>query len=61
LIATYQATTRHLGTLKDKWMAGDKTDTSRNTFIQSCEDTMALENNAWITQWSQQKPPGQRS
>ena len=61
LIATYQATTRHLGTLKDKWMAGDKTDTSRNTFIQSCEDTMALENSAWITQWSQQKPPGQQS
>jgi hypothetical protein len=59
LIATYQATTRHLGTLKDKWMAAGKADASRNTFIQSCEDTMALENSAWVTQWSQQKPPGQ--
>jgi hypothetical protein len=56
LIATYQATTRHLGTLKDKWVAGDK---GRHEFIQSCEDTMALENSAWVTQWSQQKPPGQ--
>jgi len=59
LIATYQATTRHLGTLKDKWVAGGKADASRNTFIQSCEDTMALENSAWVTQWSQQKPSRQ--
>jgi hypothetical protein len=59
LIATYQATTRHLETLKDKWVAGGKAEASRNTFIQSCEDTMALENSAWVTQWSQQKLPGQ--
>ena len=37
LIATYQATTRRLGTLKDKCVAGGKADASRNTFIQSCE------------------------
>jgi SMODS and SLOG-associating 2TM effector domain 1/Protein of unknown function (DUF4231) len=59
LIATYQATSRQLGTLKDKWVAGGKAEASRNTFIQSCEDTMALESSAWVTQWSQQKPSGQ--
>jgi hypothetical protein len=60
LIATYQATARHLNTLTDKWVAGGKADASRSTFIQSCENTMALENSAWVTQWSQQKPPGQQ-
>jgi len=60
LIATYQSTARRLETLRDKWVAGGKADAGRNTFIQSCEDTMALENSAWVTQWSQQKPSGQK-
>jgi SMODS and SLOG-associating 2TM effector domain 1/Protein of unknown function (DUF4231) len=58
LIATYQATSRHLETLTDKWVAGGKAEASRLTFIQSCEDTMALENSAWVTQWSQLKQTG---
>jgi hypothetical protein len=58
LIATYQATARRLETLGDKWVASGRSDADRNTFIQSCEDTMALENNAWVTQWSQLKAPG---
>jgi hypothetical protein len=60
LTAAYQSTTRRLEMLRDKWEASHKSDINRNAFIQSCEDTMALENGAWVTQWSQQKPPGQK-
>jgi len=28
----------------------------RNAFIRSCEDTLALENSAWVGEWSQEKP-----
>ena len=59
LITAYQATASRLETLRDKWIAGGKADANRNAFIQSCEDTLALENSAWVTQWSQQKPAGQ--
>jgi len=60
LIAAYQSTARRLETLRDKWEAGGEAEANQNTFIQSCEDTMALENSAWVTQWSQRKPPGQK-
>lgn len=61
LITTYQSTARRLEVLKDEWEASGKTDSnSRNAFIQSCEDTMASENSAWVTQWAQQKPPAQK-
>ncbi len=60
LMAAYQSTARRLEMLRDKWEASGKSDMNRNAFIQSCEDTMALENSAWVTQWSQQKPPGQK-
>jgi SMODS and SLOG-associating 2TM effector domain 1/Protein of unknown function (DUF4231) len=56
LTATYQATARRLRILRDKREMSDKGDSSRNAFIQSCEDTMALENGGWVTQWSQQTP-----
>lgn len=59
LITTYQATSSRLETLRDKWIAGGKADASRNAFIQSCEDTLALENSAWVIQWSQQKSASQ--
>jgi hypothetical protein len=59
LITTYQATSSRLETLRDKWIAGGKADANRNAFIQSCEDTLALENGAWVTQWSQQRPANQ--
>jgi len=29
----------------------------RNAFIRSCEDRLALENSAWVGEWSQEKPP----
>jgi hypothetical protein len=61
LAATYESTARRLETLKDKWGAGPQSDADRNAFIQSCEDTMALENSAWVTQWSQQKPAAQKA
>lgn len=56
LTAAYQTTARRLRILRDKWETSDKADSSRNAFIQSCEDTMALENGGWVTQWSQQMP-----
>lgn len=61
LLAAYQSTARRLEILRDKWGAtSDRSDAGRNTFIQSCEDTMALENSAWVTQWSQVKTPSQK-
>ena len=60
LMAAYQSTARRLEMLKDRWEAGGKSEANRNTFIQSCEDTMALENSAWVTQWSQHKLHGQK-
>lgn len=60
LMAAYQSTARRLEILRDKWEASGKPELNRNTFIQSCEDTMALENSAWVTQWSQRKPSGQK-
>jgi len=61
LAASYESTARRLETLKDKWGASSQSDGGRNAFIQSCEDTMALENGAWVTQWSQPKPTAQRA
>jgi hypothetical protein len=60
LAAGYESTARRLETLKDKWGANPQSDAGKNAFIQSCEDTMALENSAWVTQWSQQKPSAQK-
>jgi len=42
--AAYESTARRLETLKDKWGASAQSDAGKNAFIQSCEDTMALEN-----------------
>jgi len=61
LSTAYLATARRLEMLRDKWAASPKSDaSSKNAFIQSCEDTMALENGAWVTQWSQRKPADQK-
>jgi len=60
LIVLYRATERRLEFLKDEWQTTGKTEAdkpARNSFIQSCEDAMALENGAWLAQWSQQKQP----
>src|SRR5215471_11465137 len=61
LAAAYESTARRLEMLKDKWGASPQSDAGRNAFIQSCEDTMALENSAWVTQWSQKKPSAQKA
>ena len=56
LTSTYQSTSRRLELLKGGWVATGKQDsdtTERNAFIQSCEDTLAMENGAWLSQWSQ--------
>jgi hypothetical protein len=58
LIVLYRATERRLRFLKEEWEASGKLEAdkpARNSFIQSCEDAMALENGAWLAQWSQQK------
>ena len=64
LIAMYSATALRLGLLKSEWEESRKTDADkadRNAFIQRCEQTMALENGAWVTQWSQQQHASQVS
>jgi SMODS and SLOG-associating 2TM effector domain 1/Protein of unknown function (DUF4231) len=61
LMAAYQSTARRLETLRDKWGASTKSDVLKNAFVQSCEEAMALENSAWVTQWSQRKPSDQKS
>jgi SMODS and SLOG-associating 2TM effector domain 1/Protein of unknown function (DUF4231) len=60
LTAVYQSTARRLETLRDKWESNPQSTAVKNAFIQSCEDTMALENSAWATQWSQNKPSEQK-
>ena len=59
MIALYQATASRLSLLKDKWLDSGKSDADtaeRNTFIKSCEDTMSLENGAWVAKWAEQTP-----
>jgi hypothetical protein len=59
LIALYQATALRLLVLKDKWLDSGKVDADtaeRNAFIKSCEDTMSLENGAWVAKWVEQTP-----
>jgi hypothetical protein len=58
LIAMYSATALRLGLLKSEWAESRKTDADkadRDAFIQRCEETMALENGAWVAQWSEQR------
>lgn len=57
MIGLYQATAMRLQLLKDQWLDSGKSDAdkeARDSFIQRCEETMALENGAWVAQWSQQ-------
>jgi hypothetical protein len=60
LIGLYQATAMRLQLLKDQWLDSGKTDADkadRDLLIQRCEETLALENGAWVAQWSQQLTP----
>jgi hypothetical protein len=53
----YQATAMRLQLLKDQWLDSGKTDidkADRDSLIQRCEETLALENGAWVAQWFQQ-------
>jgi hypothetical protein len=57
LIGLYQATAMRLQLLKDQWLDSGKTDidkADRDSLIQRCEETLALENGAWVAQWFQQ-------
>ena len=59
LIALYQATALRLNLLKDRWLdsaKGDSDTADRNAFIRNCEDTMALENGAWMAKWTEHPP-----
>jgi hypothetical protein len=59
LLALYSATASRLGLLKGEWGQSGKTENDkaeRDSFIQRCEETMALENGAWMAQWSEQQP-----
>ena len=62
LIGVYLATAARLELLKDQWLDSGKTEadkTDRDSFIQRCEETLALENSAWVAQWKDQKQPPQ--
>lgn len=57
MIGLYQATAMRLQLLKDQWLDSGKTDidkADRDSLIQRSEETLALENGAWVAQWSQQ-------
>jgi hypothetical protein len=57
MIGLYQSTAIRLQLLKDQWLDSGKTDldkAERDSFIQRCEETMAVENGSWVSQWSQQ-------
>ncbi len=59
LTVLYQATSRRLQELQAEWLASGKGEddrAERNSFIQRCEDTMALESSAWVAQWTPKKP-----
>lgn len=63
LIVMYQSTSRRLVALKGEWIASHNTDAdtaARNAFIRSCEDALALENSAWVGEWSPKRPPAAR-
>ena len=56
MITLYQATAIRLRLLKDQWLDSAKTEADkqeRDSFIQRCEETMSLENGAWVAQWSE--------
>jgi len=60
MIGLYQATAMRLQSLKDQWLDSGKTDADkadRDAFMQRSEETLALENGAWVAQWSQQPAP----
>jgi VIT1/CCC1 family predicted Fe2+/Mn2+ transporter len=64
MIGLYQTTAIRLQLLKDSWLDSGKTDSDkadRDLFIQHCEETLSVENGAWVVQWSQQvaQPPRQ--
>jgi SMODS and SLOG-associating 2TM effector domain 1/Protein of unknown function (DUF4231) len=55
LTVLYQATMRRLQELLGEWGSSGRTDADkadRDAFIRRCEETMALENGAWVSQWS---------
>lgn len=61
LILSYQATARQLEALASGWRASGRTDqdlAERNEFIRRCEETISIENKAWMSKWTEdrQKP-----
>lgn len=58
LLALYSATASRLGLLKGEWAQSGRTEhdkSDRDSFIQNCEQTMALENGSWMAQWSEEQ------
>ena len=59
LIVSYQATARRLTSLKTKWRVSGKTeaDTSESAqFIRDCEETISVENSAWMAKLPEKNP-----
>jgi len=60
IIQLYQATAIRLQSLKDQWFDSGKTNNDkadRDSLIQRCEETLSLENGAWVAQWTQASQP----
>jgi hypothetical protein len=56
LTAMYSTTALRLQLLQSEWAGSQKTEADkpeRDAFIRRCEETMALENGAWLALWSQ--------
>jgi hypothetical protein len=57
VVGLYQATATRLQLLKDQWLDSGRGETDkadRDSFVRRCEETLALENGAWVAQWSEQ-------
>jgi hypothetical protein len=60
LTALYLTAARRLEALKADWYASGKSEVDkkdRDEFIRECERVVAMENEAWASQWSQESRP----
>lgn len=52
LSLTYQKTAQRLEDNLAEWKISDKSDDAKSDFINSCENTISLENRAWMAELS---------
>lgn len=57
LSLSYQATALHLEDHLAKWNISDKSPEAKSDFIVSCENTISIENRAWMAELSKKSKP----